>query len=328
MSKCLIIYYSLTGNTKKIARAIHKGVNQVTEQCDIVPLKKAKYDDLQKYDLIGIGSPIWFCEPPNLTYWLDGLPYQQGKHIFFFSTHATIPVMYAPIMARKLRMKNFTVIGWNDWYGGNHIEGAPPYYTDGHPDDIDLKEAENFGREMVEKSRKISSGEVELIPPLPDMPVVPFQQLDLMLRAIHKIPGFSLHGALICDSKKCKYPKCHICVDNCPMGYIDFSTVPRKFGQERDKCDTACGVCEMLCPTGAITRSNVPMNSTFQTETKRLADIVRIEGKDAFAATISEAEAKGRFRRLVPKEICLSHLAQPETKDTIKHPIFKLPKDE
>jgi flavodoxin/NAD-dependent dihydropyrimidine dehydrogenase PreA subunit len=247
--KSLIIYYSQTGNTRKIARAIHKGMDQVMEQCDIVPLKKAKYEDLDSYDLIGIGSPVWFAETPNLTMWIDGIPYQQGKHVFFFCTHGTLPLLYAPVMARKLTMKNFTVIGWNDWYGGYRVEGSPAWFTDGHPDEIDLKEAEEFGREIADKYRRIVAGEAALIPPLPPMPPLSFQALDLLLRAMHKIPGFSLHGILAYDRSKCTYPKCRICVDNCPMGYIDLSIEPRKFGQEGDKCNTGCTFCEMLCPT-------------------------------------------------------------------------------
>ena len=47
---------------------------------------------------------------------------------------------------------------------------AYPYYTAGHPDEIDLREAEEFGREMVERSRRISAGETKLIPAMPDMP--------------------------------------------------------------------------------------------------------------------------------------------------------------
>jgi flavodoxin/NAD-dependent dihydropyrimidine dehydrogenase PreA subunit len=324
--KSLIIYYSQTGNTRKIARAIHKGMSQVAEQCDIVPLKKVKYEDLPNYDLIGIGSPIWFAETPNVTFWLDGLPHQQGKHAFFFSTHGTLPILYAPIMARKLKIKDFTVIGWNDWYGGNQVEGSPAWFTDGHPDDIDLKEAEDFGREMVATSRRISAGETELIPPLPDMPAVSFQVLDLLLRAIHKIPGFSVHGTFTYDREKCNYPKCRICVDNCTMGYIDFSTEPRKFGSEGDKCTTACTFCEQICPTGAITQSRAAMNSTLQPETRRLADIARIEDKNAFMAAIDEAEAQGRFRRLIPKEKV--GLPTPSSTDHIKRPRFKLPKDE
>jgi hypothetical protein len=33
----------------------------LTEQCDIAPVKEVKPDDLQKYDLIGLGSPVWCC---------------------------------------------------------------------------------------------------------------------------------------------------------------------------------------------------------------------------------------------------------------------------
>ena len=55
-----------------------------------------------------------------------------------------------------------------DWYGSVFLPEMPhPYPTDGHPDEIDLKEAEDFGREMVENSRRIHNGQTELIPPEP-----------------------------------------------------------------------------------------------------------------------------------------------------------------
>jgi flavodoxin len=37
--KSIIIYFSLTGNTKKIAQAIHKGMNPLVERCDITTVK-------------------------------------------------------------------------------------------------------------------------------------------------------------------------------------------------------------------------------------------------------------------------------------------------
>jgi flavodoxin/Fe-S-cluster-containing hydrogenase component 2 len=323
--KSIIIYYSQTGNTREIAHAIHRGLGQVAEHCDIIPLKKATYEDLQNYDLIGMGSPIWFAETPNITLWLDGIPYQDGKHAFFFSTHGTGPRLYAPIMARKLTMKDFTVIGWNDWYGGNQVESAPAWFTDGHPDEIDLKEAEAFGVEMGERSQRIASGEKGLIPSLPEMPAPSFQVLDLLLRAVHKIPGFSLHGRFAYNPEKCTYPRCRVCVDNCPMGYIDFSVEPRKFGQEGDQCNTGCRFCEMICPTGAITQCGDAMNSTLQSEKKRFAEIDKMEGSNAFVAEINEAEAQGRFRRLIPKEK-VGLVATGA--DEIKRPRLKVPKDE
>jgi len=323
--KCLIIYYSQTGNTGKIARAVQKGIKRVAEQCDIVPLKKARYDDLKNYDLIGIASPVWFADPPNLTLWVDGLPPQKGKQVFFFSTHGTMPLLYAPVMSRRLTMKDFTVIGWNDWYGGFIMEGVTAWYTDGHPDEIDLKEAEEFGVKIVEKSKKIAGGQKELIPPLPDMPVISFQALDLLLRAIHRVPGFSFHGILTYDRTKCNYPKCHICIDNCPMDYMDFSAEPRKYGEGGDKCNTGCNFCELICPSGAITVSGQPMISINQTEAKRLQDIQRIEGKNAFVAAIDEAEEQGKFRRLVPREKIGMHV---QSDKEVKRPKFKISKEE
>ena len=38
--KSIIIYYSLTGNTRKIAKAIYQGVSEVSEKCDIAKMKE------------------------------------------------------------------------------------------------------------------------------------------------------------------------------------------------------------------------------------------------------------------------------------------------
>jgi flavodoxin len=55
--KGIIIYFSLTGSTKKIAQAIYKGMNPFLESCDLVKLKDVDTACLNNYDLIGIGSP-------------------------------------------------------------------------------------------------------------------------------------------------------------------------------------------------------------------------------------------------------------------------------
>jgi flavodoxin len=39
MGKAIVVYYSQTGNTKKVAQAIHKGISQAGEQCDLARLK-------------------------------------------------------------------------------------------------------------------------------------------------------------------------------------------------------------------------------------------------------------------------------------------------
>lgn len=67
-----------------------------------------------------------------------------------------------------MQEKGLTVIGWKDWYCGSCVPGhAKPWFTDGHPDAIDIAEAESFGAAMVEHSRKISQGQTDIIPTLP-----------------------------------------------------------------------------------------------------------------------------------------------------------------
>ena len=56
--KCIIVFFSLTGNTEKVARAIQTGVKQAAGNCDILPIKEANPKRLYEYDLIGFGSPV------------------------------------------------------------------------------------------------------------------------------------------------------------------------------------------------------------------------------------------------------------------------------
>lgn len=292
--KVLIVYYSQSGNTRKIARAIHKGASQLAEKCEIAPVKRIAPQDLDRYDLIGLGSPVWMGgETPNIRRFVEGLPDQKGKHIFSFNTHGTLPELYFPGVVRRLKARGFTVIGMRDWYGG-YIQSPTPYYTDGHPDEIDLKEAEDFGREIVETSRRISAGEVELIPPVPEHVLTP--QLLVLLDFYQA--GHNPHAApLTYNREKCLYPKCTLCMDNCPMNYIDLSADPPIFGSEKTKCDNwvGCTFCEMICPTGAI-------DGHWEEFLKSTESSTRILDYNLLERAAYEAEAAGRLRILVPKE--------------------------
>lgn len=50
------------------------------------------------------------------------------------------------------------------------------------------------------------------------------------------------------NQARCTYPKCRLCMDNCPASAIDLSAEPIKF---RAGC-TSCYFCETVCPTSAI----------------------------------------------------------------------------
>ena len=63
MSKVLICYYSRSGNTKKMAYMIQKGIMDAGVDVDTKNVKEVKVDDLVKYDGIVIGSPTYYGFP-------------------------------------------------------------------------------------------------------------------------------------------------------------------------------------------------------------------------------------------------------------------------
>ena len=106
----LIVYFSHKGNTQKLANYIHKKVggniveiqmlspystdnksceDQVLkeQEDDYRPDIKTKVDDIESYDVILIGSPIWWFEvaPPVKTF-LENVNLS-GKEVGLFTTH-------------------------------------------------------------------------------------------------------------------------------------------------------------------------------------------------------------------------------------------------
>ncbi len=273
--KSIIVYFSLTGNTKKVAYAIHKGMSSLVEQCDISTIKEVDIKHLADYDLIALGSPVWGGPPSNVRLFMNNLPLLEKKHAIAFCTHGAAPERFFPAVVSSLRAKGLIVIGIRDWYGSGNLPVSPkPYLTDGHPDEIDLQEAEHFGKEMVELSQRISAGQTRLIPQL-EMPML-------------NPSGGPPRSRPTLNVQKCKYPECRLCMDKCPLDAIDLSISPPVFAKGMCR---PCYFCEMICPEGAIEVDYVP-----------LAELEIRQAKTVFAEALKKAESEGRFRRLVPLE--------------------------
>jgi ferredoxin len=292
MIKSIVIYYSQTGNTKKIAQSIHVGISKQGEQCEIARLRDVDPLGLAGYDLIGLGSPVIHSrELPNVTHFLNSMKSVDGKHAFAFCTHGAIPGYYLARVVPAMIQKGLIVIGWRDWFCSAYHPIIPkPYFTDGHPDAIDLKEAEEFGREMVERNRKISLGETDLIPTFPrgrEYDERYFPVPDSFSLAGDEFKKLVIRKNFKVNAEKCNYPRCTHCIDNCPTSAIDLSVSPPIFDKD---CDN-CFLCEQTCPKGAIEFDYEPLDHSH----KPLNISVLQKSVDTF-------EAKGLFRRLVPNE--------------------------
>lgn len=60
MAKGLVVYYSKSGNTKKMAEIIAKSMNDNGLQTDCKSVEKAKVDDLMAANAIVMGSPTYY----------------------------------------------------------------------------------------------------------------------------------------------------------------------------------------------------------------------------------------------------------------------------
>ena len=286
--KVLLLYYSQTGNTQKIAWRIRDGIKASGYDVYVRTIKDMDYSLLEKYELIGLGTPVWCADPPILRKFFDECPRQSGKLAFTFCTHGTMPALYFPVVNRNLRKLGFRVIGWKDWYGDCTLQVFPsPYFTAGHPDETDLSEAFEFGGLMAENGKKILEGDESLIP-LAEVANVPSSQASAVCDLLSS--NHSAHGDLTRDEEKCLYPKCHICQDNCPMGYIKLED--SRYGKHGTWCGDGhgCSYCELLCPTGAI-HPVVPY--------EELAPVGVIQPYEMFHKILDKAEEEGKFRRLI-----------------------------
>jgi NAD(P)H dehydrogenase (quinone) len=60
MAGALVIYYSRTGNTKKMAKLVAEGINKEGVEAVLKDVKDVEADELLKFDAVVIGSPTYY----------------------------------------------------------------------------------------------------------------------------------------------------------------------------------------------------------------------------------------------------------------------------
>jgi len=60
MAKALIVYYSRSGNTRKMAETIAEGVKKEEVAAEVRDVKDVTPDDLKAFDAIVVGSPTYY----------------------------------------------------------------------------------------------------------------------------------------------------------------------------------------------------------------------------------------------------------------------------
>jgi flavodoxin len=165
--KVIVAYMSLTGNTKKVAEAIFK---EIQEEKEIKEL--SEIENIEKYDIAFVGFPVHSFGPPeDIKNFLD--KHTKDKNLALFITHAMprgMEMLEGIIAKCKEPASEANLIGTFDCQGAldenlahkllNHSDpqmqkfGAMREMTLGHPDVNEIENAQLFAREIMEKVRQ------------------------------------------------------------------------------------------------------------------------------------------------------------------------------
>ena len=157
MSKTLVTYYSRTGNTQKIAEAIHDAVDG---EKALIPIQDLEETEISSFSLIFIGFPVHSHSVPMVVHdFLKNIP--AGKKVALFSTHGTLTgsrlsreaLESATVVAAKAQvLGTFSCRGRVSPQALDVLMKSPEHsaWTEiavsaaTHPDESDLSEARNF----------------------------------------------------------------------------------------------------------------------------------------------------------------------------------------
>jgi len=163
--KILVTYYSKSGNTEKIANAIHTELKD--EDISIKNITDVDVSTIPTYDLIYIGTPVHaggFAKP--VKSFLKAIPDNVGtKFASFYTYGVPIPSFYERIEKKlnKQSVRNglslmgvFKCLGEHralDLLAKVDVAAAEKARVEskGHPDEKDIEAAKQFAKEIKNK---------------------------------------------------------------------------------------------------------------------------------------------------------------------------------
>ncbi|MBU0996357.1 MAG: EFR1 family ferrodoxin [Proteobacteria bacterium] len=243
--KINIVYFSQTGNTRKVAKSMAEVFQSKGHDVRTLSFKKAVSDVFINCDLIGVGAPCFESQAPSpVRELLWDLPDLTGKKAFVFSTSGGGPGKVLYDLAKPLMKKGADVIGGflcrgTCFYPVPCLVGRFPE----RPDEEDLAHAKVFAGSVIDH---VSSG---ISGPMPG------SRPDALKHGLgfYHIIGDLMNDSLIrlmmpkpkVDSAKCT--ACGWCVAECPTNSIILDPQP-VFAKTCFRCYR----CLTGCPEDAL----------------------------------------------------------------------------
>lgn len=245
MLKCIIVYFSQGGTTSRVAEAIASGLQLAEYKVDMYNIKDGSTPEIRDYDILGIGSPVYYYRPPfNVMDYLNGLPDLNGISAFVFVLYSTYQGDTSTTIRRILTHKGAREVGYFHCRGDDSFLGYLKMgylFSPGHPVKEELAQARDFGRKLGANV----AGE-HYVKPEDDRPPAAVYRMERFL--LNQWMCKTIYSRFFtADEKKCN--RCGLCIKLCPTKNLteDERGYPR-WGHD---C-MACLTCELKCPEDAV----------------------------------------------------------------------------
>lgn len=148
--QAIVTYYSQTGNTEKVAKALAKGMGKAGASVTVKRIEDVDPSELGKYDLICIGTPVhYFRAAGKVREFLEKLPNLTGKFGVSFSTHGGFgPGRSLSVVESALRSRGARILGGLTTVAANHHYRLFVLFKN-RPNEDDLRKFEKFGRTVI-----------------------------------------------------------------------------------------------------------------------------------------------------------------------------------
>jgi ferredoxin/flavodoxin len=245
MKKAAIIFFSQNGSTGTIAENIAKGLEYKAFQVDLFDITSGEYPDIDGYDMIGIGFPVYIYRPPfNLLTYLKSLNDLNGLPFFVFMMYGTKPGKAGNTIRTALAVKGGREIGYVKFKGADFFlcflkRGV--LFSPDNPDKDEKIQAQQFAYDIVENfvGRQYD-------PPPADPAAGIVYSMEKLSTSKFFVRYMYTYFFKV-DKETCN--SCGICIQKCPNNNI-------RFNQEDipiwGRNCIFCLYCEMKCPKDAI----------------------------------------------------------------------------
>ena len=107
-----VIYFSQTGNTRKVAKAMEEVFRTESHSVKTISYKKVTPSDFVEPEVVGVGAPCFESQAPSVVRdYLWSLPELDHQKAFVFSTSGGAPGKVLYDLAKPLMRKGAEVMG-------------------------------------------------------------------------------------------------------------------------------------------------------------------------------------------------------------------------